>query len=58
MCVALMASTCVMAQDTTTKKDCCKAKKECKKGDKKACDKKTKDCSKDTKKSCCTKDKK
>ncbi len=61
MCVALMASTAVMAQDTTTpKKDgCCKAKTECKKdGEKKSCckDKKETDkkCTKGEKKSCCT----
>ncbi|MDU1890742.1 MAG: hypothetical protein E6767_08630 [Dysgonomonas sp.] len=59
MCVALFASSSVMGQDTTSKKDCCKAKKECTKDNKKSCDKKSKDsCSKDTKKPCCTKDKK
>lgn len=50
MCVALMASTSVMAQDST-KEDCCKAKTECKKDDKK------KTCKEGEKKSCCSKDK-
>lgn len=60
MCIALMASSGVMAQDgKTAQKDCCKAKTECKKDcDKKCCtDKKATDkkCTKDgTKKSCCT----
>lgn len=63
MCVALIASAGVMAQDgKTTQKECCKAKTECKKdGEKKACcsDKKAttdkKDCTKDgAKKSCCS----
>jgi len=60
MCVALMASASVMAQDgKTAQKDCCKAKTECKKdGEKKDCckDKKATDkkaCTKDGKKSCC-----
>lgn len=64
MCIALMASTTAVAQDT--KKACCtKTKTECtkKEADKKACctkDKKDKkECTKkDAKKSCCTKDKK
>ena len=64
MCVALMASTTVMAQDTTPKKEgCCKAKTECtkKEGEKKACKDKAakKECTKkDGKKACCKKDKK
>jgi len=69
MCVALMASAGVMAQDgKTTQKECCKAKTECKKDCKKECCKKdcdkkcTKDqkatCPKDSKKACCDTDKK
>ena len=50
MCVALIASASVMAQDTK-KSTCSKTKTECTKKDKKACA--------DTqKKDCCTKDKK
>lgn len=60
MCIALMGSTTVIAQDATPKKTV-KAKTECtKKDDKKSCctkDKKDdKKCTqKDSKKSCCTK---
>jgi len=65
MCIALVASTSVMAQDTTPKKECCKAKTECTK-DKKECTKDKKECTKDKKectknadkKACCSKDKK
>lgn len=66
MCIALMASTTVLAQDATPKKDT-KAKTECTKkdGEAKSCctkDKKAekKECTKKDgeKKSCCTKDKK
>lgn len=48
MCVALMASASVMAQDakTTKKEGCCKEKTECKKEDKKACSKDQKECKK------------
>jgi len=56
MCVALMASTAVMAQDTTPKKDgCCKSKTECTKDSKKSCSKDKKECTKDKKESCCNK---
>lgn len=52
MCVALIASTSVMAQDSTKKEGCCsKTKTECKKDEKK------KTCKEGEKKSCCTKDK-
>ncbi|MDR3058141.1 MAG: hypothetical protein LBU84_08375 [Prevotella sp.] len=54
MCIALAASTSVMAQDKTPKKDCCKDKTECTK-DKKDCSKDKKACTKDGEK--CTKDK-
>ncbi|GAB6121876.1 hypothetical protein [Dysgonomonas termitidis] len=60
MCIAFVASSSVMAQDTTPKKECCKAKTECTK-DKKECAKDKKECTKDKaadKKACCTKDKK
>ena len=67
MCVALMASTAVMAQDTTPKKEgCCKEKTECtkKEGEKKACCKDKaatdkKECTKkDGEQKACCKDKK
>ncbi|NDV96521.1 hypothetical protein D0T84_16595 [Dysgonomonas sp. 521] len=55
MCVALVASTSVMAQDKTPKKDsCCKAKTECTKDcSKKECTKNKTECTKDCKKECC-----
>lgn len=57
MSVALLGSVSLSAQDATPKKDCCKAKTECKKDaekkdDKKKCDKKTED----KKGSCCSKE--
>lgn len=63
MCLALIASTSVMAQDKAPKKDCPKSKTECTKdGEKKACckdkaaaDKKA--CTKDGEKKACCKDK-
>lgn len=58
LCIAFVASSSVMAQDTTPKKECTKSKTECTK-DKKACTKDKKECTKDAnKKSCCSKDKK
>ncbi|MBD8388617.1 hypothetical protein [Dysgonomonas sp. BGC7] len=65
MCVALMASTAVMAQDAKPKKgECCKEKTECTKEKKdsatkeKDTSKDKKACTKDNTKSCCKKDKK
>lgn len=53
MCIALMASTSVMAQDSQ-KKQCDKPKTECQK--KKDCNKaEKKSCKEAQKKSCCTK---
>jgi hypothetical protein len=59
MCVALIASTSVMAQDKTPKKDsCCKEKTECTKdSDKKESSKDKKACTKDGEKKSCCKDK-
>lgn len=58
LCIAFVASSSVMAQDTTPKKDTAKAKTECTK-DKKEASKDKKECTKDAnKKSCCSKDKK
>ncbi len=60
MCVALMASSVAVAQDTAPKKDqpkkeCCQAKAADKKDDKKSCCKDT--AKKDSKKATCCKDK-
>lgn len=60
MCVALMASSVAVAQDTAPKKDqpkkeCCQAKETDKKDDKKSCCKDT--AKKDSKKATCCKDK-
>lgn len=59
MCIALLASTTVLAQDSTPKKET-KAKTECTKKDaaKSCCTKDKKEEKKDATKSCCTKDKK